>query len=161
MHTLCKIPRISYTIPMQGGESGFYGEGMAGIDLGNNLIAPSYTCGSLLTVNHLAGTIAPVNKTVISSTVSGVTGTDTKCWITSNPDANDQATAVDDATEASAGWYWQFNRQQGYKHDGTARTPNTTWIANIEENTGGWLPANDPCTQLPGNGWRIPTGTVK
>jgi hypothetical protein len=42
-----------------------------------------------------------------------------------------QATSVNDATEESVGWYWQFNRMQGYKHTGSARTPNTTWISSI------------------------------
>jgi uncharacterized protein (TIGR02145 family) len=65
---------------------------------------------------------------------------------------------VSDATEASAGWYWQFNHKQGYKHDGTTRTPNTIWITSINENSD-WLSANDPCTLELGSGWRIPTKT--
>ncbi|MEI7983555.1 MAG: hypothetical protein WCI71_18045, partial [Bacteroidota bacterium] len=81
------------------------------------------TCGSL-TVNHVAGTVAPVTKTVTYGTVTNIPGEHSKCWITSNLGANHQATAVNDATELSAGWYWQFNRKQGYKHDGTTRTPN-------------------------------------
>jgi hypothetical protein len=128
------------------------------IQYGSGLIAPPFTCGDLITVNHVAGTVAPVNKTVTYGTVTGVAGTDTKCWITSNLGADQQATAVDDDTEASAGWYWQYNRQQGYKHDGSIRTPNSTWIPGINENVG-WLAANDPCNLLLGNGWRIPTET--
>ncbi|NTW34190.1 MAG: hypothetical protein HGB12_16495, partial [Bacteroidetes bacterium] len=62
------------------------------------------------------------------------------------------------ATEASAGWYWQFNRKQGYKHDGSARTPNTTWNSSISENSN-WLAINDPCTLELGSAWRIPTLT--
>lgn len=85
------------------------------VAFGTNLIAPPFTCGDLITVNHVAGTVAPVNKTVTYGTVTGIAGTDEKCWITSNLGADRQATAVDDATEASAGWYWQYNRQQGYK----------------------------------------------
>jgi hypothetical protein len=65
---------------------------------------------------------------------------------------------VSDNTEASAGWYWQFNLQQGYKHDGTTRTPNTTWIGSINENTN-WLASTDPCIIELGTGWRIPTST--
>ena len=69
--------------------------------------------------------------------------------------ADHQATAVDDATEASAGWYWQFNRKQGYKHTGTTVIPawNTT---SIDEDSD-WIPANDPCAIELGAGWRIPT----
>jgi hypothetical protein len=91
-------------------------------------------------------------------TVTNIPGETSKCWITSNLGADHQATAVSDATEASAGWYWQFNRKQGYKHTGSVRTPNTTWIYPISENSD-WIPANDPCALELGSGWRIPTKT--
>jgi hypothetical protein len=62
---------------------------------------------------------------------------------------------VDDATEASAGWYWQFNRKQGYKHDGTTLTP--LWNnAEIKENSD-WISANDPCSIELGSSWHVPT----
>jgi hypothetical protein len=115
-------------------------------------------CGDPLAKNHVAGDVAPVDKAVTYGTVTGIPGAETKCWITSNLGADHQATAVDDATEESAGWYWQFNRMQGYKHTGSARTPNTTWITSINENSD-WLTANDPCALLLGNGWRLPTYT--
>jgi len=115
---------------------------------------PPFSCGDNLTVTHTAGSVAPVNKTVTYGTVSYIN----KCWITRNLGASNQASSATDATEASAGWYWQFNRKQGYKHDGTNRTPNTTWISSIDESSD-WLPANDPCTILLGTGWRIPTKT--
>jgi len=119
---------------------------------------PCFTCGSSLIINHVAGAVAPVTKTVTYGTVTNIPGEPTKCWITSNLGADHQASYVNDATEASAGWYWQFNRKQGYKHDGTTRTPNTTWITLINENTS-WLPEEDPCTLELGNGWRVPTHT--
>ena len=120
--------------------------------------ASTFTCGSSITINHVAGAVAPVAKTVTYSTVTNIPGETSKCWITSNLGADHQATAVNDATEASAGWYWQFNRMQGYKHDGTTRTPNTTWITSISENLD-WQSANDPCTIELGAAWRIPTNT--
>jgi uncharacterized protein (TIGR02145 family) len=41
---------------------------------------------------------------------------------------------VSDNIEASAGWYWQFNRKQGYKPDGLTLTPS--WIkTTISENS--------------------------
>ena len=119
---------------------------------------PIFKCGSSFTINHLAGSVAPVTKTVTYGTVANIPGEPTKCWITQNLGADHQATAFNDATEASAGWYWQFNRKQGYKHDGITRTPNTTWITSINENSD-WLPANDPCALEIGSGWRIPTNT--
>ncbi len=115
-------------------------------------------CGTSFTRTHSAGTIAPVTKTVMYGTVANIPGETTKCWITRNLGASQQAIAVDDGTEASAGWYWQFNRKQGYKHDGTTRTPNTTWITSISENTD-WETANDPCSLLLGSAWRFPTNT--
>ncbi len=113
------------------------------------------SCGSPITVNHVAGTIAPVSKTVTYGVVGTIAGETTKCWITSNLGADHQGTAVDDATEPSAGWYWQFNLKQGRKHDGTILTP--AWIMYTDENSD-WLTANDPCSEL-GSGWRIPTMT--
>jgi len=117
-----------------------------------------WACGSIITINHVAGSVAPVNKTVTYGTVTNIPGETSKCWITSNLGADQQATAVNDATEPSAGWYWQFNRKQGYKHDGTTRTPNTTWITTINENFD-WQSSNDPCTIELGSGWRIPTSS--
>ena len=119
-------------------------------------LACSFTCGNTLTVTHDdAGSVAPVNKTVTYGTIlTDLTGSN-KCWITRNLGASNQASSATDATEASAGWYWQFNRKQGYKHDGTNRTPNT-WISYINESYD-WQAANDPCTILLGTGWRIPT----
>ncbi len=117
-----------------------------------------WTCGNPFTVYHVADTVAAVTKTVNYGTVTNVPGETTKCWITSNLGASNQATSVSDATEASAGWYWQFNRAQGYKHDGTTRTPNTTWISSINEYSN-WVLTSDPCALELGGTWRLPTNT--
>jgi len=136
-----------------------YATNSLGTSYGNELsFTTVWACGTFLIINHEAGTIAPVTKTVTYGTVTNIPGETSKCWITSNLGADHQATAVDDPTEPSAGWYWQFNRKQGYKHDGTIRTPNTTWISVINENLD-WLPDNDPCSFELGGGWRIPTAT--
>ena len=118
----------------------------------------SFTCGGSLTVTHTAGDVAPITKTVAYGTVYTNISGSYKCWITQNLGADHQATSATDNTEASAGWYWQFNRKQGYKHDGTTRTPSTPWISSIDE-TSDWTSANDPCALLLGTGWRIPTKT--
>jgi uncharacterized protein (TIGR02145 family) len=125
---------------------------------GTGTILPPFSCGSSITINHVASTVAPVNKTVIYGTITNIPGEPSKCWITSNLGADHQATSANDATEPSAGWYWQFNRKQGYKHDGTSRTPNTTWIYPINEDFD-WQIANDPCSIELGTYWRIPTYT--
>jgi hypothetical protein len=117
-----------------------------------------WICGDPFTINHVtSGGVAPVDKSVTYGTVTNIPGETSKCWITRNLGASQQATAVDDATEASAGWYWQFNRKQGYKHDGCTLTPSWT-ITYINENSD-WTLLNDPCALELGIGWRIPTYT--
>ena len=123
---------------------------------GTTSLSPAL-CGSGFTVNHIAGGVAPVTKTVLYGTVKNVPGEPAKCWITRNLGASRQATAMDDDTEASAGWYWQFNRRQGYRHDGTVATP--VWIAPPNSLNTDWQSANDPCTIELGAAWRIPTRT--
>jgi hypothetical protein len=115
-----------------------------------------WVCGEPFTISHIAGNVAPITKTVTYGTVTDIPGEPALCWITSNLGSDHQATSVDDASEASAGWYWQFNRMQGYKHDGTTRTPGTSWIYPIVDNNN-WQSTNDPCALELGNGWRIPT----
>lgn len=120
---------------------------------------PVFACGMSLTISHVSpGGVAPLNKNVTYNTVTNIPGALTKCWITSNLGADHEASYAEDVTEPSAGWHWQFNRKQGYKHDGTTRTPNTTWISSIVESSD-WIAANDPCTHELGSGWRLPTST--
>lgn len=116
-------------------------------------------CPPTLTVSHIAGLNgAPVTKTVTYKTVSTNISGAARCWITQNLGADQEATSANDATEAASGWYWQFNKLQGYKMEGTTRTPGTAWISSISENSN-WVPANDPCVQLLSGGWRMPTTT--
>lgn len=127
------------------------------LDFGSGTITP-WECGLPFTINHtVSGGVAPVDKTVTYGTVTNLPGEATKCWITSNLGADHQAVSVTDITEPSAGWYWQFNRKQGFKHDGTTLTPSWT-ITSINENLD-WQAANDPCTIELGSGWRLPTLT--
>jgi len=108
------------------------------------------------TITHNAGSVAPITKTISYSVVeTDLTGSK-KCWISQNLGADHQATSSYDDSEASAGWYWQFNRKQGYKQNGTIRTSNNTWISSIIE-ISDWLPNNDPCALLLGFGWRLPS----
>lgn len=127
------------------------------IAYGTGTIAPATACGLSMTINHISGTVAPVSKTVIYGTVTNVPGEPIKCWLTRNLGASQQATSPADATEASAGWYWQFNRQRGFKHDGTVLTPS--WTLPIISENSDWLPTSDPCSVELGAAWRIPTQT--
>jgi uncharacterized protein (TIGR02145 family) len=119
-------------------------------------IGDACTCGGHFEVDHVAGAVAPVDKTVIYSIITYLPGEPTKCWISSNLGADHAGESVSDTTEASAGWYWQFNRLQGYMHNGLTRTPNTAWITGIDENSD-WTAENDPCTHELGSIWRLPT----
>jgi len=114
----------------------------------------AWSCGTGLLVSHTAGNVSPVTVDITYGTVStAITGA-TKCWITRNLGATTQATSATDNTDASAGWYWQFNRKQGY-----AVGPTPAWtITSITEDSN-WTAANDPCTLLLGTGWRLPTST--
>jgi uncharacterized protein (TIGR02145 family) len=109
-------------------------------------------------LSHSEGSVAPVTKTVTYNVIATGLSGQTKCWITQNLGADRQALSATDDTEESAGWYWQFNRKQGYKHNGIIRTPNTTWNFSISENSD-WISANDPCNLMLGSGWRIPSRT--
>ncbi len=79
------------------------------------------------------------------------------CWLNMNLGATTEADSALDPSPSASGWYWQFNRAQAYAHDAAGnRTPNTPWINPINE-VQDWTPANDPCTQLLGSNWRLPT----
>ena len=147
-------------IPVNSGTDHFYATASGGggtCQFGVNVL--SWICGMPLTIEHLsAAGVAPVDKTVTYGTVTGIRGEDSKCWITSNLGADHQASGVSDATEPSAGWYWQFGQKQGYKHDGTIRTPGTTWISSVNENLN-WYADSDPCYLELGSGWHLPSYT--
>ncbi len=131
-------------------------------DIPTNSKTITFTFGVVPCVNftatHTAGDVAPVTKTVTYNVVSTTLFGGTKCAITQNLGADEQANSATDNREVAAGWYWQFNRKQGFKHDGTTRTPNTAWGSLISENND-WLSTNDPCNLLLGSSWRIPTNS--
>jgi hypothetical protein len=120
------------------------------------VVSTYFSCGGTITVDHIAGAVAPVTKSVIYGTVYNIPGEPAKCWIAQNLGSSAQASSVNDATEPPAGWYWQFNLKQGFMHDGTSRTPATEWISNNYCLTD-WLVSNDPCAIELGLPWRIPT----
>ena len=69
----------------------------------NASTAPCPVCGDPITIDHLvANGVAPVDKTVTYGTVTGVPGEPTKCWITKNLGATNQAASATDATETAA-----------------------------------------------------------
>ncbi|MCK9422260.1 MAG: hypothetical protein M0Q38_06665 [Bacteroidales bacterium] len=56
----------------------------------------------------LAG-LTPGTIYYVRAYATNIPGEPSKCWITSILGVNRHATAVDNAYEASAGWYWQLN----------------------------------------------------
>jgi uncharacterized protein (TIGR02145 family) len=109
---------------------------------------------------HVVGSAgAPVSKTITYPVVSSNATNKLMCWLAQNLGSDQQAVSATDGSEASAGWYFQFNRVQGYKHDGTTRTPNASaWTTANGENSG-WMTSNDPCVVMIGQGWRLPTSS--
>ncbi len=118
-------------------------------------VCPSET----LTKTHTAGSVAPVTQTItyklVNSNLATPDGTN-QCWIAQNLGATVQAYSATDTRDAAAGWYWQFNRKRGYAINGSTRTPSTSWVTSINENSD-WTLANDPCRLLLGGTWRLPT----
>ena len=114
----------------------------------NSFSTTPFTCGNPMTVTHTVGSVAPITKTVTYGTVlTSITGSP-KCWITQNLGATNQASLVTDATEPSAGWYWQYNRARGYMINGSLHTP-VSWDGSIITDSY-WLQDNDPCALLLG-----------
>ncbi|TDE48570.1 beta strand repeat-containing protein [Flavobacterium sp. GT3P67] len=128
-----------------------------------NTAGTGYSSGSAkfklcapLTKTHIAGTgtnKAPVTKTVTYNTVSVNYSGTPMCWITQNLGADREADSATDASEAAAGWYWQFSGVNGYMHDGTTRTPSTGWAFVAGTGTSSYTV--DPCGYMLGAPWRI------
>ena len=113
-------------------------------------------CNNLI-VSHTAGVNgAPVSKTVTYHTISSSLSGAARCWITQNLGSDQQAGIATDGTDASSGWYWQFNRVQAYQYSGS-RLP-AGWNGT-NDGSNSWLAGNDPCNLLLGIGWRLPTAT--
>ncbi len=117
-------------------------------------------CPVSVTVKHVSGSVSPQTVTItypmVKTTLGSSDGSD-YCWIAQNLGATAQPSVYYDYTVAASGWYWQFNRKQGYYYNGS-RTPNTTWVSSISQSSN-WSAANDPCTLLLGSSWRLPTKT--
>ena len=134
------------------GKNGSIGGSMGSDKYGKQVTAVA--AASTLTINHTAGAVAPATVSITYGTVTTSLSGSNKIWITQNLGASVQAASATDATDAAAGWYWQFNRKQGYEVG-----PTPAWNIDAISETSDWLAANDPCTLELGEGWRIPTQT--
>lgn len=122
-------------------------------------------CPAKIYTHHKAGAVSPVDVDITYGVKPVYVTRANKCWITQNLGATVQATSVNDASDAAAGWTWQFGNARGFafKTTGTVaettpgdRTPNTTWITSITGTTD-WPLTTDPCRLLLGGTWRLPT----
>jgi len=84
-------------------------------------------------------------------------GGENRIWTDLNLGATGYVKDVDDDFGPRAGWYFQFNRLQGYFHDGSTRIPDNN-LDLVNENTD-WEVENDPCNVAFGGEWRIPTAS--
>jgi uncharacterized protein (TIGR02145 family) len=120
----------------------------------------AFSCGGSISHGFVSGVTPDPSQIyaarTYTTTIDSGWGGGTKCWTTMNLGATRAPNNATDNDPDAAGWFWQFNRAQAYAHNGILRTPNTPWINPINENTD-WTPANDPCTQLLGAPWRLPT----
>lgn len=112
--------------------------------------APPFSCGSssVVIAHEASDGVSPATGTIVygSVTYNG------RCWLDKNLGATVIPSTSTNSTDAAAGWYWQFNRLQGYAVGPTPSGWNTAGAG-----PGNWIPQNDPCTQLAGPDWRIPT----
>lgn len=96
-------------------------------------------CNPLVKIHQAGLNGAPEDKTVTYQTISTSVSGAPRCWITQNSGADKEATSVTDTDQASAGWYWQFNRLQGYIPVGTTSfSPSyawDTWLKSNNENS--------------------------
>lgn len=114
----------------------------------------AWACGNPITKTHIAGPVAPETKTITYGTVLSSLSGASHCWITQNLGADYQALSAIDRGQNCSGWYWQFNRNQGYHTIDLDLTPSS-WEPNGDQNDVIWA-APDPCTVLLGAGWRLP-----
>jgi len=113
---------------------------------------PPFACGtsSVSVAHNEADGVSPVTGTIVYGSVTY----NSRCWLDKNLGATAIPTSSTSSSDAHAGWYWQFNRLQGYAVGPVPSTWNTSGAG-----PGGWLAENDPCTVLAGSDWRIPTSS--
>ncbi|HEY1024957.1 MAG TPA: hypothetical protein VGE26_07325, partial [Sphingobacteriaceae bacterium] len=127
-----------------------------GVDFAYGPVEIFTICPPTITRYHVAGhNGAPATKEVTYNVMSSSASGEMKCWITQNLGAKDAAITATDVNPEAVGWFWQFNRVQGYQRNGSGRIPNSTWPVTTQN--GNWDPENDPCKLLLGADWRLPT----
>ncbi|NVO21558.1 MAG: hypothetical protein HXX13_17790 [Bacteroidetes bacterium] len=137
-----------------------YATNFSGTTYGNELsFTTSNACPSTVSHGYVSGispdTSAQFNITYTYNVITANPAWGGKCWTMKNLGATNEATSAQDVDPNHDGWYFQFNKKQGFYDDGATLTPSSKW--SVEYPDGGWSSENDPCLQLLGSGWRIPT----
>lgn len=114
--------------------------------------------GTDFLVNHIAGDVAPLTISIRYNTIAVPINGTLKCWLGRNLGAERLPISKFDTGQVVDGWYWQFNRKQGYSHIGITRIPNIQWDTSALT-ASPWDTINDPCNIELGSKWLIPTIT--
>ncbi len=77
-----------------------------------------------------------------------------RLWLAVNLGATAEPESSVDSDPDRAGWYFQFNRKQGFYHSDSQLVPQWKY-SSINENSL-WQESNDPCRLLLGEDWRLP-----
>jgi len=118
---------------------------------------PVWKCGMDLPLKHTIGAVAPETKSITYKTVLTTFAGTNQCWITQNLGASSNlATSINTATPESVGWYWQFDRIQGYKAQTNYNIIPGTFVTT-DYSVSATITTNDPCLSLLGGSWRLPT----
>jgi len=119
-----------------------------------------FVCGDVLSHGFVSG-VTPSSASQYTNrsyptVTADWTGSGGKCWTGRNLGATDQPLSADDDEDTDrTGWYFQFNRKQGYFRHESSTTPSWS-ITSISEDAN-WQAVNDPCRTLFGEEWRVPT----
>lgn len=83
-------------------------------------------------------------------------------WLGMNLGAVQRPVSIDDESPESAGWYFKFNRKKGYQHSESGYSQvryfriEPDYFFPVGQYDSDWI-RNNPCTELLGEEWRIPT----
>jgi hypothetical protein len=113
-------------------------------------------CPESFSKSHNTTQGAPVNTTITYKSIDISIGGTHHCWLMQNLGASNSPTLLTDNAADKIGWYFQFNRKQGYYYYGSNSLMPSSWN-NTNDGGGSWSIANDPCRNLLQGSWRLPT----
>lgn len=133
-----------------------------GVAYGNQITftTKAFVLPSTISANHRSiNGVSPIDINITYKIYWSNASGKTKGWITQNLGASREAVSANEKSISSSGWYFQFNRKQGYQSDEFIRTPDSSPWVNLIQEDNNWLINNDPCKLELGGKWRLPTIT--